>query len=279
VHPDHLDRPTKMTNASQAVVWDAYYWPYGEVRSITGSASNNLRFPGQYFLVESGLHYNWHRHYDPTIGRYIQPDPNRDVLATQPVNLDGSKLTASGGVSGGSRLALSVASAGDFNRQIGSALPEFVDGPSVYAYARSAPSLNVDPFGLWTVNVGLAGSLNLPIFGPVGFGGTGFGDIVFDGSKLAWYYGGGGGLGGGVGSAFGIQFGGSNANSVCDLRGPFSFASASGGEGIVVGGEKYSGSGSHGQSVTGGNFFVGGGGGTPVSGMAGVTGTAVNPWW
>jgi uncharacterized protein RhaS with RHS repeats len=21
------------------------------------------------------LHYNWHRHYDPTIGRYTQPDP------------------------------------------------------------------------------------------------------------------------------------------------------------------------------------------------------------
>jgi len=75
VHPDHLNRPTKMTDASQTVVWDAYYWPYGEVRSITGTATNNLRFPGQYFLVESGLHYNWNRHYDPTLGRYTQPDP------------------------------------------------------------------------------------------------------------------------------------------------------------------------------------------------------------
>ncbi|MEQ1713050.1 MAG: RHS repeat-associated core domain-containing protein, partial [Hyphomicrobium sp.] len=35
----------------------------------------NARFPGQWFQVESGLHYNWHRHYDPTIGRYTQPDP------------------------------------------------------------------------------------------------------------------------------------------------------------------------------------------------------------
>ena len=49
--------------------------PFGEVVSITGSASNNLRFPGQYFLLESGLHYNWHRHYDPTTGRYLQADP------------------------------------------------------------------------------------------------------------------------------------------------------------------------------------------------------------
>ncbi|MEJ2626264.1 MAG: RHS repeat-associated core domain-containing protein [Pseudolabrys sp.] len=34
-----------------------------------------MRFPGQYFLLESGLHYNSHRHYDPTLGRYTQPDP------------------------------------------------------------------------------------------------------------------------------------------------------------------------------------------------------------
>lgn len=136
VHPDHLDRPSKMTDASQNVVWDAYYWPYGEARSITGTATNNLRFAGQYFLVESGLHYNWHRHYDPTLGRYSQADPIRDVLATQPVNLDGSTLTTNEGISGGSQLALSVASSGNFNRQIGSELPEFIDGSSLYGYAR-----------------------------------------------------------------------------------------------------------------------------------------------
>jgi RHS repeat-associated protein len=75
VHPDHLNRPLRMTDATQAVVWDAVYKPFGEVHSITGSATLNLRFPGQYLLIESGLHYNWHRHYDPTLGRYTQPDP------------------------------------------------------------------------------------------------------------------------------------------------------------------------------------------------------------
>ena len=34
-----------------------------------------LRFPGQYYDKETGLHYNWHRYYDPTIGRYIISDP------------------------------------------------------------------------------------------------------------------------------------------------------------------------------------------------------------
>jgi RHS repeat-associated protein len=75
VHPDHLNRPIRMTDTSESVVWDAVYNPFGDVYSITGSASNNMRFPGQYFLIEDGLHYNWYRHYDPTIGRYVQPDP------------------------------------------------------------------------------------------------------------------------------------------------------------------------------------------------------------
>jgi RHS repeat-associated protein len=75
VHADHLNRPIRMTDGSESVVWDAVYNPFGDVNTITGSASNNLRFPGQYFLIEDSLHYNWYRHYDPTLGRYIQADP------------------------------------------------------------------------------------------------------------------------------------------------------------------------------------------------------------
>ena len=33
------------------------------------------RFPGQYYDVETGMHYNRFRYYDPGIGRYISGDP------------------------------------------------------------------------------------------------------------------------------------------------------------------------------------------------------------
>jgi RHS repeat-associated protein len=45
---------------------------YGE----SVSATFNLRYPGQYFDKESGLHFNWMRSYDPKVrGGYTQPDP------------------------------------------------------------------------------------------------------------------------------------------------------------------------------------------------------------
>lgn len=34
-----------------------------------------MRFPGQYYDQETGLHYNYFRTYDPTVGRYVTSDP------------------------------------------------------------------------------------------------------------------------------------------------------------------------------------------------------------
>ncbi|CAM5445342.1 hypothetical protein SNARM312S_01488 [Streptomyces narbonensis] len=39
------------------------------------TAYTPLRFPGQYFDPESGLHYNHFRYYDPESARYLSQDP------------------------------------------------------------------------------------------------------------------------------------------------------------------------------------------------------------
>ena len=74
-HNDHLGTPQHMTDDRQAVVWHASYLPFGLATLSTEKVENNLRFAGQYFDKESGLHYNYFRYYDPNLGRYLQSDP------------------------------------------------------------------------------------------------------------------------------------------------------------------------------------------------------------
>jgi RHS repeat-associated protein len=75
VHTDRLGTPQVVTDAAKSVVWSALYEPFGEVRLLTAAIENNIRFPGQYFDGESGLHYNYFRDYDPSTGRYVESDP------------------------------------------------------------------------------------------------------------------------------------------------------------------------------------------------------------
>ncbi|MCG2747914.1 MAG: DUF6531 domain-containing protein, partial [Desulfobulbaceae bacterium] len=72
---DHLGTPQKIVDSTGALVWEAAYMPFGQAQVLVASITNNLRFPGQYYDEETGLHYNWHRYYDPGTGRYLTPDP------------------------------------------------------------------------------------------------------------------------------------------------------------------------------------------------------------
>ena len=74
VRTDNIGRPVFATDTSGVKVLEATYLPFGGVHVSTG-ANIELRFPGQWFQSESGLHQNWMREYDPTTGRYIQADP------------------------------------------------------------------------------------------------------------------------------------------------------------------------------------------------------------
>jgi RHS repeat-associated protein len=74
-HTDHLGTPRRMTDIDQRVVWDAVQSPFGTLTLKVEEIENPLRFPGQYFDEETGLHYNWYRYYDQRSGRYITSDP------------------------------------------------------------------------------------------------------------------------------------------------------------------------------------------------------------
>ncbi len=74
-HTDHLGTPTVLTDNGQSIAWQASYDPFGKASVGTQNVTNNLRFPGQYFDAETGLHYNLQRYHDPDIGRYRQSDP------------------------------------------------------------------------------------------------------------------------------------------------------------------------------------------------------------
>ena len=83
-HCDHLGTPQEMTDHSGAIIWKAQYKAWGECQTEKAKSnffenseiiSNNIRFQGQYFDLETGLHYNRYRYYSPYIGRFVSRDP------------------------------------------------------------------------------------------------------------------------------------------------------------------------------------------------------------
>lgn len=79
VHADGLSTPRAVADATGASVWQLAYQgnAFGEQQPSSASGySYNLRFPGQYFDVETGLNYNGARYYESTTGQFPQPDPS-----------------------------------------------------------------------------------------------------------------------------------------------------------------------------------------------------------
>uniref|UniRef100_UPI0021D93153 RHS repeat-associated core domain-containing protein n=1 Tax=Pseudomonas sp. RIT-PI-S TaxID=3035295 RepID=UPI0021D93153 len=75
-HTDQIGTPLEMTDAAGDIVWQATYRAWGSVEDLTvNGVEQNLRFQGQYFDAETGLHYNTFRYYDPEVGRFVTQDP------------------------------------------------------------------------------------------------------------------------------------------------------------------------------------------------------------
>lgn len=108
-----------------------------------GPVVQNLRFAGQYFDEETGLHYNRFRYYDPDVGRYLSQDPiallggnNSDQYAASPSGwidpfglCKQCGLPCSSGADGGARAIENRSDSGKFKniRQIQNASGHGVD--------------------------------------------------------------------------------------------------------------------------------------------------------
>src|SRR6185437_11625845 len=69
-----LGTPQIATDGSQNIGWQATYKPFGKA-SVSGTLTQNLRLPGQYYDIEGGWNHNGFRNYLPDMGCYAEPDP------------------------------------------------------------------------------------------------------------------------------------------------------------------------------------------------------------
>ncbi len=99
-HLDQLNTPRFVTNNNAEVVWQNHADVYGYEEPEANADFNEensftqpIRFQGQYFDDESGLHYNRYCYYSPKQQRFINQDPiglvggiNHYQYAPNPVN-------------------------------------------------------------------------------------------------------------------------------------------------------------------------------------------------
>lgn len=84
-HTDHLGTPRELSNNQGNIIWEATYQTWGNTLKVSYQPVEQqtalqpelqpLRFQGQYYDAETGLHYNRFRYYDPDVGRFVSHDP------------------------------------------------------------------------------------------------------------------------------------------------------------------------------------------------------------
>ena len=86
-HNDHLGTPNELTNQDGEVIWLADYEAWGntakviwreerlESLQVSADELQPIRFQGQSFDTETGLHYNRFRYFDPDLGMFTTRDP------------------------------------------------------------------------------------------------------------------------------------------------------------------------------------------------------------
>ncbi|MFF7747927.1 putative T7SS-secreted protein [Streptomyces sp. NPDC007971] len=73
---DLVGTPSELIDEHGDIAWHTRSTLWGTTAwAANSTAYTPLRFPGQYYDPETGLHYNYFRHYDPETARYVSPDP------------------------------------------------------------------------------------------------------------------------------------------------------------------------------------------------------------
>ncbi|MEV7369743.1 putative T7SS-secreted protein [Streptomyces sp. NPDC090301] len=93
---DLVGAPTELVDEAGELAWRTRATVWGTTAWAAASTTYTpLRFPGQYYDPESGLHYNFHRQYDPETARYLSTDPLGLDPAPNPVAYVDNPHTAS----------------------------------------------------------------------------------------------------------------------------------------------------------------------------------------
>ncbi len=161
LHSDHLGTPRVATNQADRIVWRWQGDAFGNTAAESdvdgdGQAVNiNLRFPGQYYDDETGLHYNYFRYYDPSIGRYITSDPiGLDgglniygyALSNPLTHIDPTGESATAGATWGGNIGTGIGSlGGPVGAVVGRAVGTVVGAGVGYVIAKSCSSSNEPP--------------------------------------------------------------------------------------------------------------------------------------
>ena len=144
-HLDQLGTPVCLTNQAQDIVWENNTDLFGaenkalvinnDETQTVNLIDNPLRFQGQYFDEESGLHYNRFRYYCPTQRRFVHQDPiglaggiNHYQYAPNPINwVDPYGLCTKEEISTGDRLYASTGYIGGVTKKAGDDLTGAVE--------------------------------------------------------------------------------------------------------------------------------------------------------